>query len=498
MNIVNENIIKSFTRNENKLSSLGVGKQKMIKDWLDKYGIENYRINDDLRIDTFSKVNCGHMTIVEFPPFIQFRKAYTHFNIDNCGLTSLRGCPYEIEGTFECSNNPLTSFKFCPKIITRNFAIENTEITSFDFAPEFIGNIMYIHLNKFTPKQIKDYYDTGSVRTIHSRFGGLGSEYLDTDFINLDESFIRGTDDKLKSLGVGKKELIKKWLEKHDIKLYTINDDLTIDVGNVDLENIQISKFPDYIKFGMVSGSMWLVNNGLTSLIGCPDTIEGSFQCNNNLITTLKGGPSSVGGNYECDHNQLTTLVGCAKKIGNDFWCGDNYIPFDELKKNLKDIKVKGRFYTDYNEINRMNESFSKTTNKIESLGIGKIGMIKNWLEKHHIHNYSVNDDLTIDIDGDIKHVNLMKGNLPDYIQFNEVSGDFFCTNCDLTSLKGMPIKVYGIFGMGYNPNIKSLEYMPAYIGGNFYCKGVGDNLKNMIHDQFLDRTVLKGYMYLD
>ena len=44
------------------------------------------------------------------------------------------------------------------------------------------------------------------------------------------EGFLR------KNLGLGKEALIKKWLDKHEITNYTINNDLTIDVDTtVDL-----------------------------------------------------------------------------------------------------------------------------------------------------------------------------------------------------------------------------------------------------------------------
>ena len=58
----------------------------------------------------------------------------------------------------------------------------------------------------------------------------------------LKEGFLR------KNLGLGKEVLIKKWLDKYNIKNYTINDDLTIDVnGSVYLTEYREEYLPDYI-----------------------------------------------------------------------------------------------------------------------------------------------------------------------------------------------------------------------------------------------------------
>lgn len=51
-------------------------------------------------------------------------------------------------------------------------------------------------------------------------------------------------------------EEIREWLDKYNIKNYTINDDLTIDVnGDVNLNNeesTKLAKLPEYIKFNVV------------------------------------------------------------------------------------------------------------------------------------------------------------------------------------------------------------------------------------------------------
>jgi len=87
--------------------------------------------------------------------------------------------------------------------------------------------------------------------------------------------------------------------------------------------------------------------------------------------------------------------------------------------------------------------------------------------EKYRIENYTINNDLTIDVDGgvylgekDLKHLPL---------RFNYVSGYFGCSYNDLVSLKGSPQTVDGSFYC-YNNELKTLEGCPQTVGGDFDC----------------------------
>ena len=90
----------------------------------------------------------------------------------------------------------------------------------------------------------------------------------------------------------------------------------------------------------------------------------------------------------------------------------------------------------------------SRSSHSGESFKAQRRELIEKWLKEHNIKNYTINDDFTIDVNGE---VNLYKINLkefPEYIQFGVVKDDFNCSNSKLTSLKGAPKEV----------------------GGNFYC----------------------------
>jgi len=138
-------------------------------------------------------------------------------------------------------------------------------------------------------------------------------------FVNEFMHFER-SNDPLVTLQVGRRVQIIKWLDTYEITNYVINDDLTIDVNDdVELNNKNLTKFPDFIKFNNVSG--W-------------------FACSNNQLTSLVGCPSSVGYSFYCSFNQLTSLVGCPSSVDSNFWCRNNKVQFSE--KDVKKLcKVK-------------------------------------------------------------------------------------------------------------------------------------------------------------
>ena len=95
--------------------------------------------------------------------------------------------------------------------------------------------------------------------------------------------------------------------ERHRIKNYTINDDLSIDVnGDVNLAYKNLEHLP--LKFNYIEGSFDCSNNELKTLEGCPQTVGGDFDCYSNELKSLEGSPKTVGVDFYCYKNELKDL----------------------------------------------------------------------------------------------------------------------------------------------------------------------------------------------
>ena len=87
--------------------------------------------------------------------------------------------------------------------------------------------------------------------------------------------------------------------------------------------------------------------------------------------------------------------------------------------------------------------------------------------KKYGIVNYSINSDLSIDVQGGVYLNNLTLKSLP--LRFSRVSGHFSCYNNQLTTLEGCPREVGGDFYCHSNL-LTTLEGGPNEVGGYFYC----------------------------
>jgi hypothetical protein len=66
---------------------------------------------------------------------------------------------------------------------------------------------------------------------------------------------------------------------------------------------------------------------------------------------------------------------------------------------------------------------------------------IKNWLDENEIKNYSINEDLYVDVNGDVWLDNKILTEIP--VKFNIIKGIFDCDNNQLTSTEFLPKEVY-------------------------------------------------------
>jgi len=197
-------------------------------------------------------------------------------------------------------------------------------------------------------------------------------------------------------IAIGLPEYLKVFesIEEFNIKNYTFNDDLTIDVnGDIDLSYSCLTKLP--FKFRNVTGDFDCSSNKLTSLEGCPETIGGDFDCSYNNLTSLVGGPETVGGDFNCRNNNLTSLVGGPETVGGDFNCSYNNL----ISLEGGPETVGGYFDCSYNKLTSL-EGCTKTIG-------GDFSCYYNKLTS---------------LDGSPK----------------KVSGDFNCYDNKLTSLEGI------------------------------------------------------------
>ena len=88
--------------------------------------------------------------------------------------------------------------------------------------------------------------------------------------------------------------------------------------------------------------------------------------------------------------------------------------------------------------------------------------------KKYNITNYTINEDGSIDVDGDIRICDTDLTKLP--LKFGKVSGNFDCCRNKLMSLDGCPSYVERTFNCDRN-KLTNLIGCPSYVGGNFYCR---------------------------
>lgn len=128
------------------------------------------------------------------------------------------------------------------------------------------------------------------------------------------------------------KDEIVEWLNKIHIRNYTINDDLTVDTHDdeVNITHMKLDCIP--VQFNIV---------------------KGMFYCNNNNLKSLKGSPrylipSKYRTAFYCYENKLTSLEYCTADIEYELGCSNNNI-FD-----LKGFPNVKEFAIDQNPINRL------------------------------------------------------------------------------------------------------------------------------------------------
>jgi hypothetical protein len=96
--------------------------------------------------------------------------------------------------------------------------------------------------------------------------------------------------------------------------------------------------------------------------------------------------------------------------------------------------------------------------------------------KKYGIKNYNINQDGTVDVNGNVNLSDCGLKELP--LKFGYVSHSFYCINNELMFLQGSPREVGGDFGCGFN-RLTSLQGGPKSVGGDFGC--IHNQLKSLM-----------------
>ena len=296
---------------------------------------------------------------------------------------------------------------------------------------------------------------------------------------HIDEGFVKG-EDKLKNLGVGKIELIKRWLEEEDIIGYVIRDDYIIDSPGKVILIHKMSELPNYIQFGKVGGFN-CSGCEMTSLKGCPIEVIQTYLC---------------AGNFNCGWNNLSSLEYAPRKIDGAFNCIGNRLRDEEIEKYILINDIRGKVLREFQNTQGVSESFTcDNKDKFGTLGIGKRKLIEDWCNKRRIElrissDWTINNDLSIDVPGSVTLVEP----IPEFIKFNRVgfndlaSNPFFAyiTRSKLENLKGCPEEITGNFQITGN-GLSTLDFAPKYFSGRLYYEGAYNPINNISNEKLIE-----------
>ena len=121
--------------------------------------------------ETTSKYKKGEFgywwTVIEGHEDIEGRVYGGRIDCHNEYITSLKGCPKEVEGDFHCYKNELASLEYAPQKVEGSFDCSYNNLTSLEYAPEKVGGSFICSDNKLTslkgcPKEVGGNFDCGA------------------------------------------------------------------------------------------------------------------------------------------------------------------------------------------------------------------------------------------------------------------------------------------------------------------------------------------------
>jgi len=141
LKLVRENI--NFERGMDPKKAMDLGTYAKIKAWMDEVGVgvKNFKVNNDLTIDTeLDIIPMGRSELFPggyFPPYIRFNTSGV-FDIDDCGINSLIGCPKHVYGYFSCQMNKIRTLQGFPEKVDREVYLMSNGV---DFTAQEIKEV---------------------------------------------------------------------------------------------------------------------------------------------------------------------------------------------------------------------------------------------------------------------------------------------------------------------------------------------------------------------
>ena len=118
---------------------------------------------------------------------------------------------------------------------------------------------------------------------------------------------------------------------------------------------------------------------------------------------------------------------------------------------------------------------------------------VEEFLEKSSIFNYSINDDLSVNVN---QNVNIIWENIKLIpIEFRSIEGNVVLSGNKLQSLKGLPKEIYGVLDISNN-QLRTLEGCPEIVHGDFdvsdcFLKSLEFGPKKVMGDYIAERNEL-------
>jgi hypothetical protein len=158
----------------------------------------------------------------------------------------------------------------------------------------------------------------------------------------------------------------------------------------------------------------------------------------------------------------------------------------------LKELAINPNLIQEAKLKKELNENYFNSTEK-DSHGL------KNWLLSMNVRDYTVNDDFSIDVDGDVDLSERKLVEIP--YKFNNVKGNFFIYDNNLTTLNNCPNFVGDNFGCDRNYLI-TLEGGPKEVKGSYDCSknrlkdltGCAENIGGHFNCTFNNIESLTGF----